>query len=105
MIQLRVLMDGGELRLGPRGFAKGDFDRAAATYARHFGGLDDKSAFNIFTQNLWYLGNKIAPGMESLSLKRLVDIQLALAEAFVGLLDRPNDQESIMRDLAIQCLS
>ncbi len=104
MIQLRVLMDGGELRLGPRGFAKGDFDRAARLYAKHFGGLDDKSAYNVFTQNLWYLGNKIAPGMESLTLKRLVDFQLGLAEAFTGLLDKPNDQESVMRDLAIKCL-
>ncbi|MBC2595543.1 DNA polymerase III subunit delta [Ruficoccus amylovorans] len=105
MIQLRVMMDGGELRLSPRGFAKPEFDRAARTYAKHFGGFDDKSSFNVFTQNLWYLGNKIAPSARELTLKRLIDFQLEFMHAFEDLIRRPTDQEAVMRDLAIRCLS
>lgn len=105
MIQLRVLIDSGELRPGPRGFAKADFDRATQLHARHFGGSEEKNSFNVFTQNLWYLGNKIAPGMKSLNLRRLINFQIAFAEAFTDLLDRPKEQEAVMRDLAIRCLS
>lgn len=105
MIQLRVLMDSGELSLGGRGFSKASFDSAARVYAEHFGGFTDKAAYNIFTQNLWYLGNKIAPSMEGLNLRRLIDFQMGFADAFIGILDRPNDQEGVMRDLAIRCLS
>ena len=105
MIQLRVLMDSGELSLGSRGFAKGDFDRAARTYSKHFGGFDTKASFNVFTQNLWYLGNKIAPSARGLKLKRLVDFQLEFMRAFEDLIRRSNDQHAVMRDLAIRCLS
>ncbi|MDP0497878.1 MAG: DNA polymerase III subunit delta [Verrucomicrobiota bacterium JB024] len=105
MIQLRVLMDAGELKLTPRGFAKPDFDRAARTYAKHFGDFDTKASFNVFTQNLWYLGNKIAPGARDLSLKRLIDFQLEFMRAFEDLIRRSTDQEAVMRDLAIRCLS
>ncbi len=105
MVQLRVLMDSGELPLGYRGFAKGDFDRAARTYAQHFGGFDAKASFNVFTQNLWYLGNKIAPSAKQLTLKRLIDFQLEFMRAFEDLIRRPQDQHAVMRDLAIRCLS
>lgn len=105
MIQLRVLMDSGELKPGARGFSKTAFEQAQRTYARHFGEFSDKSSFNVFTQNLWYLGNKIAPSMKGLTLKRLLDFQIGFADAFTGILDHPNDQESVMRDLAIRCLA
>ncbi|MEM9226910.1 MAG: DNA polymerase III subunit delta, partial [Verrucomicrobiota bacterium] len=88
MIQLRVLMDSGELSLGPRGFAKAEFERVARTYEKHFGGFDTKASFNLFTQNLWYLGNKIAPAAQPLSLKRLIDFQLELMRAFEDLIRR-----------------
>lgn len=104
MIQLRVLMDSGELRLGPRGFAKGEFESAARQYQRHFGEFDQKSAFNVFTQNLWYLGNKVAPPVAQLSLKRLVDFQVAFTRAFEEIIRKPLDQSDVMRDLAIECL-
>lgn len=105
MIQLRVLIDSGELSLGARGFSKPAFESAARVYSAHYGGFGDKAAFNVFTQNLWYLGNKIAPSMQGLNLKRLIDFQMGFADAFIGILDRPNDQEGVMRDLAIKCLS
>lgn len=106
MIQMRVLMDSGEIKLGPRGFAKPGFDAAQRKYQQHFGEFDDKSNFNVFTQNLWYLGNKVATAKAGgLKLKQLVDFQIAFTRAFEDLIRKPNDQEAVMRDLAISCLS
>ncbi|GHC11814.1 DNA polymerase III subunit delta [Cerasicoccus arenae] len=105
MIQLRVLMDSGEISLGPRGFGKGPFEAAARKYQQHFGTFDAKSNFNVFTQNLWYLGNKVAPPSAKLKLKQLVDFQIAFTRAFEDLMRKPTDQQSVMRDLAITCLS
>lgn len=105
LIQLRVLMDSGEISLGPRGFSKSGFEAAQRKYQQHFGGLDDKSNFNVFTQNLWYLGNKVAAGpVTRLKLKQLVDFQIAFTRAFEDLIRKPNDQHAVMRDLAISCL-
>lgn len=115
MIQLCVLMDAGELSLGPRGYREPEFARAARTYQKHFGGeyvtkapnngFTDKAAFNVFSQNLWYLGNKIAPTAEKLKLKQLIGFQLDFMRAFEDLIRRPRDQHAVMRDLAIRCLS
>lgn len=104
LIQLRVLMDGGEIRLGARGIAKNEFEQAAARYARHFGGKE-KSNLNLFTQNLWYLGNKLAPSAKKLTLRRLIDFQIAFLAAFEGLIEHPNDQENVMRELTLRCLA
>lgn len=105
LIQLQVLMSSGELSLSPRGFDKASFEAAAKKYAQHFGDMSTKSDFNVFTQNLWYLGNKLAPTARKLSLRKLVDFQVAFTEAFEGILDRPKDQHAVMRDLAVHCLS
>jgi DNA polymerase III subunit delta len=104
MIQLRVLLDSGELRLGHRGFDQSAFEAARQTYARHFGGLAEKSTFNVFTQNLWYLG-KLGEKARALPLKRLIDFQGAFLAAFEELLARAPDEEGVMRELAIRCLS
>jgi len=105
MIQLRALMDSGDLTLGSRGFNKASFEQAAQMYAKHFGGLTEKNACNVFTQNLWYLGNKVAPTTQKLTLKKLIDIQMHFLEAFEGILARPTEQETVMRNLAIRSLS
>jgi DNA polymerase-3 subunit delta len=103
MIQLRVLLDSGELRLGSRGFDQGAFAAAQRAYAQHFGGLAEKSTFNVFTQNLWYLG-KLGEKTRPLTLKRLIDFQTAFVAAFEELLARPQDEEGVLRELAIRCL-
>ena len=104
MIQLRVLLDSGELRLGYRGLDQGSFDDARQTYARHFGGIEEKTTFNIFTQNVWYLG-KLGERAKALPLKRLIDFQTAFVSAFEGLLSRGvSEEESVMRELAVRCL-
>lgn len=104
MIQLRVLLDGGEIRLGFRGLDADTFDIARKTYARHFGGLEEKSTFNVFTQNVWYLG-KLGEKAKALPLKRLIDFQTAFIATFEEFLRRgAAEEESIMRDLAVRCL-
>lgn len=104
LIQLRVLSDAGAIRLGGRGISKGDLDAAARTYARHFSGSDEKSPLNVFTQNPWYLG-RMAETARRVPLKKLISFQIAFAEAFEAIIRRPNEQEEVCRELAIQCLS
>jgi DNA polymerase-3 subunit delta len=104
LIQLRVLLDAGAIRLGGRGIAKSELEAAARTYGQHFGGSDEKSNLNVFTQNPWYLGN-LAATASKVPLKKLIQFQIAFAEAFEGILERPNQQEEVCRELAIKCLS
>jgi DNA polymerase-3 subunit delta len=103
LIQLRVLLDAGSLRIGPRGIAKGDLQAAADQYGQHFGRLTDKSNLNVFTQHPFFLG-RLAEAARRVPLKRLIAFQLAFAEAFEGIIERPNDQGEVCRELAIQCL-
>jgi len=104
LIQLRVLLDAGAIRLGGRGIAKSDLEAAARTYAEHFGETTGKSDLNVFTQHPFYLG-RLAETARKVSLRRLIDIQVALAEAFEGIVERPNEQETVCRELAVRCLS
>ena len=104
LIQLRVLLDAGAIRLGGRGIAKSDLEAAARTYGHHFGDSVEKSNLNVFTQNPWYLGN-LAVTASKVPLKKLIQFQIAFAEAFEGILERPNEQEEVCRELAIKSLS
>jgi len=104
LIQLRVLLDAGAIRLGGRGIAKSDLDAAARTYGHHFGEEQEKSNLNVFTQNPWYLGN-LAGTAAKVPLKKLIQFQIAFAEAFEGIIERPNEQEEVCRELAVKCLS
>jgi DNA polymerase III subunit delta len=102
LIQLRALGDAGLLRLGGRSWDKGGFERAARAYRGFFGSREEKSGFNVFTQNPWYLGKLATAGIPP--LRRLIDHQEAFIEAFSALIERPNEEEEIMRELAIRCL-
>lgn len=104
LIQLRSLMDGGEIALGSSGFDKGGFSRATAKYKDFYKGADAKSNFNVFTQNLWYMG-KLAGTGRLPNLKSLIDHQLEFARAFQEIVDRPNGQEEALRSMAIRCLA
>jgi len=105
MIQLRVLIDAGEIRVSDdRGLARGALDHAASVHKHHFGDSDNKSAFNIFSQNQWYLG-RLAIAAKHFPLKKLIDYQMEFLKTFEQILNHPNDQESIMRNLAVRCLS
>lgn len=104
LIQLRVLLDAGAIRLGGRGISKTDLEAAARTYGQHFGENSEKSNLNIFTQNPWYLG-KLADTAKKVPLKKLIDFQLAFADAFEAIIERPNEQEEVCRELAVRCLA
>ncbi len=103
LLQLRVLLDTGEVRLGARGVDKAAFERAAAAYQDRFAGATEKSPFNVFTQNLWYLG-KLAGTGELPPLRRLIDNQQEFVNAFEEIIRRPDEQEEVLREMAVRCL-
>ena len=75
----------------------------AAAYGRHFTGATEKSSFNLFSQNPWYVG-KLAGGARLPSLRRLIDNQQEFVRAFEEIIARPNEQEAVLRDMAVRCL-
>ena len=105
MIQLRVLLDAGEISLGGRGVSKADLDRAADRHANRFGDSSDKNGFNVFTQNPWYLGRLAIGAQKPAKLRTLIDVQTELFRSFEQLISRPDDHEGVMKDLAVRCLS
>ena len=104
LIQLKSLADGGEITIGPRGIDKATFEKAASRYAAAYDGLNAKSNFNVFTQNLWYMGKLLSTGKLP-SLKQLVDHQFEFIRAFEEIVERPNEQEEALRAMAIRCLA
>lgn len=104
LLQIRALLDSGEVKLGPRGLDKSGFDRAAATYSRHFVGVTEKSSYNLFSQNPWYLG-KLAGSAKLPTLRRLIDNQQEFIRAFEEIIQRPNEQEEVLREMTVRCLS
>ena len=104
LIQVRVLIDQRKISVGPRGISKQDLDRAYTDYAHYFAGENDKSNFNVFTQNPWYLG-RLCQNIQKLPLKRLITFQTAFIEAFEDFLDPHKTEEEVMRQMAISCLT
>jgi DNA polymerase-3 subunit delta len=102
LIQLRALLDTGAIR--PGGLSKTALESVARSYARHFSGSDEKSPLNVFTQNPWYL-SRLVETAKRVPLKKLISFQIAFAEAFEAIIERPNEQEEVCRELAIQCLA
>lgn len=105
LIQCRVLIDAGDLRApGPYGFDKAAWARAQSAYAKHFGGDAEKSAFNLFTQNQWYVGKLVGAGKLP-PLRRLIDNQQEFVKTFEEIIRRPHEQEAVLRDMAVRCLT
>src|SRR5580658_1447500 len=103
LIQVRALADAGDARVGPRGVD--GLQRAAETHGARFGeAAGEKSSFNVFTQNPWYLG-KLAGAAPLPSLRRLIDNQRAFIDAFDEIIRRPDAQEEVLRDMAVRCLA
>jgi DNA polymerase-3 subunit delta len=78
--------------------------RATAAYGARFIGATEKSSFNLFTQNPWYVG-KLAGSAKLPPLRRLIDNQQDLITAFEEIIRRPHDQEDVLRELAVRCLA
>ena len=71
---------------------------AAAAYGPRFGAaLAEKSSYNVFGQNPWYLG-KLAGTAKLPSLRRLIDNQQDFVVAFEEIVRRPQEQEEVMRE-------
>ena len=105
LLQVRVLIDAGDLRApGPYGFDKAAWAKAQSAYTEHFGGDAEKSAYNIFTQNQWYVG-KLVGSAKLPPLRRLIDNQQDFVKAFEEIIRRPNEQEVVLRDMAVRCLT
>ena len=104
MIQMKALLVSGQIQLGPRGLDKNSLDRAATIHARAYAGETGKSSFNVFSQNPWYLG-RLAQPLSKLSLKVLVDFQKEFLRGFKDILSRPNEQQEVMREMMVRCLS
>jgi DNA polymerase-3 subunit delta len=102
LLQVRALLDAGEVRVGPRGLD--GLPRAQTTFGHHFTGATEKSSYNLFTQNAWYVG-KLAGGSKLPALRRLIDNQLDLINAFEEIIRRPHDQEEVLREMAVRCLA
>ena len=102
LLQLRALLDAGEVRLGPRGLD--GLPRAGGKFATRFTGATEKSSYYLFSQNAWYVG-KLATGAKLPTLRRLIDNQQEFISAFEEIVRRPHEQEEVLRDMAVRCLS
>lgn len=99
LIQLKALIAGGKLPARPSQQAL----EAAARHCPWFGGSTTKTAFNIFSQNPWYVARLTQP-LGRLSLRQLMDFQEAFRQALMDITSRPQEQEAVMRATAIRCL-
>ena len=102
LLQVRALVDAGGARLSPRGLD--GLQSAAGRYATRFVGVTEKSSYNLFTQNPWYVG-KLASSAKIPTLRRLIDNQQEFITAFEEIIQRPNEQEEVLREMAVRCLT
>ena len=102
LLQMRALIDSGDARLGQRGLE--NLSKAAAIHgAKYAEAAAAKSAYNIFTQHPYYLG-KLSVNTPP-ALRRLIDNQREFISAFAEIIRRPNEQEEVLRDMAVRCLA
>jgi DNA polymerase-3 subunit delta len=104
MIQLRALVEGGLVSPGSRSLTKAMLDSAAAKMHPLLSDTSNKSGFNVFTQNPWYLG-KLYETASRLKLRSWLRIQQEILRAFDATLQRPDEPLEIFRELAIRCLA
>jgi DNA polymerase-3 subunit delta len=103
LIQLRALVDAGDASVGKGGVT--GLQKAAAAYGAAYGeAAGEKSSFNVFTQNPWYLA-KLAGSAPLPPLRRLIENQREFVDAFEEIIRRPDGQEEVLRDMAVRCLA
>lgn len=105
LIPLRVLLDSGSVENSGYGINKNTLEKLAVEYQLSPADGQNKSAFNLFTQNPWYLGKLLAIA-KKIPLKKLIDFDFALIKVFEKLLiySQPQEQELVMRQFVIQSL-
>ena len=85
----------------PRGLD--GLQKAAAVHGPSFGAaLSEKSSFNLFSQNAWYVGKLVQSGRMP-KMKRLLDNQRDFVAAFEALIGE-DDQEAVLEAMVIRCL-
>ena len=104
LIQLRSLMDTNVLSRTSSPQARGAIANAGKFFDKYFENADKKSSYNLFSQNDWYAGTKLAPIAAKFTLKELMDIQMNLVKAFENLIARPGNDEAIMRELFLRAV-
>ena len=102
LLQVRALVDAGGARVSPRGLD--GLQSAAGKYSARFTGATEKSSYNLFTQNPWYVG-KLAGSAKLPNLRRLIDNQQEFIAAFEEIIRRSNEQEEVLREMAVRCLT
>lgn len=102
LLQIRALVDAGDLRIGPRGLD--GFAQAQAIHAGKFIGVTEKNSYNLFTQNPWYLG-KLVSKASLPTLRRLIDNQQEFIAVFEEITRRPQEQEEVLREMTVRCLA
>ncbi|MEM0965434.1 MAG: DNA polymerase III subunit delta [Verrucomicrobiota bacterium] len=104
MIQLKVLVDSGEVRLSGRRIDAASLKEVADRVEPWYGPTGQKNPVNVFAQNPFYLGN-LAEAARRVPLRKLFDFQTAFVGAFRELVNRPADHEGVFRELAVRCLA
>jgi len=103
LLQMRALVDAGDARLGSRGIE--GVSGAAAAYRERFAeAAAEKSSFNLFSQNSYYLG-KLSNAGRLPSVRRLIDNQQDFVATFLEITRRPREQQEVLRELAVRCLA
>ena len=101
LIQLRVLVDGGEIDPNQR-LGKEQLERLGQKYNSHFSDPTEKTTLNVFSQNPWFLG-RLLPLVRNFSTRRLIDLQANLISCFEKILQQPKEEHSsIFKNLVIQ---
>lgn len=103
LIQIRSLADSGDFRVSESGLPQGAFETASMRHGATFGSAA-KSTSNVFSQNAWYISNKVAPAAARYSLGELIDVQLACADCF-DTSNRGGDDEVAVRALFLRALA
>jgi len=102
VLQIRALVDSGDAWTGPRGLE--NLSKAAAVHAAKYAeAATAKSAYNLFAQHPYYLGKLCFHPPPP--LRRLIDNQREFISAFEEILRRPDEQEEVLRDMAVRCLA
>ncbi len=101
LIQLKVLQQSGAIR---GRVSKSAMEQVANRFGSYFGSDPGKSSFCVLTQNPWYLG-RLSEALGKISLKALLEFQESFRDAFMEIISRPGDQESIMTATAVRCIS
>ena len=102
LIQIRCLADSGDFRVSDAGLPKGQFEAASGRHGPTFGSAA-KSSANLFSQNAWYVSNKVAPAAARFTLAELVDLQLACADCFDA--SNRGEDESSVRAMFLRALA